>query len=164
PAYYTTIRPDGVHTTSSAPPPRAEQRLTGFTLEVTPEPNTPAQGVVRLQIHKAVDDQGQTLSQPELYLAPDRHPYAELDELITWEPATGRPVASPIPTRLAPVLLAPAKQPSKTLKEIHGTLTVELRTKQTLVTVEDVLKAAGQTVKGASGAALRVLEVESQNN
>jgi hypothetical protein len=52
-----------------------------------------------------------------------------------------------------------AKQPSRQLKELQGTLALQVQTApEPLVTVDNILQAGGQTFKGEDGSTIRVIE------
>jgi hypothetical protein len=63
------------------------------------------------------------------------------------------------------VRLRQPEKPAKKLKELRGTVTGQVRTpQQEMVTVADVLKAAGTTVKGAQGGEVKVISVTKEDN
>jgi hypothetical protein len=54
---------------------------------------------------------------------------------------------------------------AKGLKQVKGSVTVETLTPpEALITVDNVLKAVGNTVKGAKGGSLKVIEIKKDNN
>jgi hypothetical protein len=138
-------------------------RRVGFQLEVRPEPNHAWQGVVGMRIDKAIDEHGQVLTQPEPFRLPEAEPLMQMDgwrgAVVMWDASTGAPMIARGFSRLIPALLAPGAKDAKRLKEVHGTLTAEAQTLRPIVTVDDILKAAGRTVKGEGDGSFKVIEV-----
>jgi hypothetical protein len=131
---------------------------TGFWLEVTPECKIPWDGINRLRITRALDDHGQELvqEQPLLLDVPDPAMGA------IWQPAT-RELLMPVRNaRVLPVRLRAGKEASRALKSVQGTLGARVQVCEALLTVDDVLKATGQTFKGEEGATLKVEAVRRQ--
>jgi hypothetical protein len=136
-----------------------------FALEVTPEPKMQVQSVVSLRIEKAVDDKGQDLTQA--MAANDEAPAANVN------PAAGvvaaRLVAQP-PGRgglaqQVPVRLKKGDKASKSLKELAGTVTAQVRIgPEPLMTIDNILKAAGKSANTADGASLKVVDVSRADN
>jgi hypothetical protein len=123
-------------------------------LEAYPEPKLPSLSVVSVQVEKAVDDQGQNLSQSvgERSTAKENTP----------EGPPARVVVSPYGrgARAVALLLKKGDKESKSLKELKGSISAQIRTApQPIFTVDKVLKSAGQTTKGKDGGWLKVLEV-----
>jgi hypothetical protein len=123
-----------------------------FALEASPEPRLQWVYLAAMQIDKAVDDQGQSLSAP----AP-LTPRPEEDDTD----AVSRPTMIIVGgKRLIPVRLKKGEKASHSLKEIRGRLSAQVRTEPAaIVTVDNVLKAAGKTVKGESGGAVKVVQI-----
>src|SRR6266545_830111 len=117
-------------------------------------------------IDKAIDDQGQQLT-------------------AAIEPDNGQPIANfPLggfgrPGRImlgdvypsqemvqhAALRLKRGEKPSRSLKEVSGSIPVELLTpSEPLIKVDNILKAAGQTAKGKSGGSIEVKSVEKLAN
>jgi hypothetical protein len=128
-----------------------------LALEATPEPKLQWLTTEGVKVEKAVDDQGQSLSQ-----AAEARPAG---------PGGGPPVppraAVFIPgvgwgasSQLVPVRLKKGEKAAKTIKELKGVITAQVLTgERPFITVEDVAKAAGKTVKGRHGGSIKILEV-----
>lgn len=119
-------------------------------LTVTAESNVRCQDLFTLHVDKAVDDQGQEL-----------HP---ADEGGGVAPAfTRRNLLVLQPGFLVQQLqarLEPGEKPSKSLRELHGTLKARLLTEpRQVLAVDDLLKSGGKTFRGKEGGEIRVLDV-----
>src|SRR5262249_40201003 len=133
-------------------------------LGITPEPNMPWQYAERLAITKAVDDRGQTLTQPEPYVL-DRKWIFGMDGPMAWDAGTGDKYVDPaVDLRTLLVRLTCGKLPSQRLQEVRGVLWVRLLAVRPAVTVDDVLKAAGKTVPAARGGELHVVAVQADGD
>ena len=124
----------------------AEPRLQNFSLVGTP------------RIDKALDDQGQSLM-----LAMDPMPP---------QPGNG-PIALPARVRMPfigmtrqfPIRLKLGEKAAKSLKELKGSFTASaLMPTEPLVTMDNILKAAGKTAKGANGGAIHVKAIDKMDN
>ncbi|MCI0738493.1 MAG: hypothetical protein L0Y72_05570 [Gemmataceae bacterium] len=135
----------------------AEPRLQNFMLAGAPT------------IEKAVDDQDQPLERA-----------ADQPQEI---PLRGNPVPAPLPAILPPnadialpfspfqgnrqvqIRLKAGEKEAKSLKELSGTLTAQvLIPSETLLSVDNVLKSAGQTTKGKNGDAVHVTSIDKMDN
>ena len=135
----------------------------GLNLEVTPHPGLQWHNIVDVRIEKAVDEHGQVLTQPAA-----GPPSNNGNEIAVWNNA-GRavlfldsgavmPTAS---TRQFPVRLKPGNKPSTALNEVHGIIAARVQTPaEPLLTVDNILQAAGRTFRGDKGGSLKVLESE----
>jgi len=144
----------------------AEPRLQGFRIVGTPS------------IDKAVDDQGQSLAAALPPLDPNAGDPAVggfggggivINGNVVI--ANGRIIGGMpgmtggMGQRQAVVRLKTGDKHAKVLKELKGHLTAEVIVpNETLITVENVLKAAGQTTKGKSGGAMTVNTIEKIAN
>jgi hypothetical protein len=101
-----------------------------FTLQIAAEPKVQWRKATALHIERAVDDQGQNLTQ-----AP------AVANLTINEDAE----AAPPRGSLMPLRLKRGDKPAKKIKELRGTIAAEvLTTPETLLTIDDALKADGQ--------------------
>ncbi|MFN4258361.1 MAG: HEAT repeat domain-containing protein [Gemmataceae bacterium] len=134
-----------------------------FVLDVTPEPKLMWQQLLGVRVDRAIDDQGQKLSASTSVGAAEEQPAIG----IGVAPAIARirpPLAVGHPTQIT-VRLAKGDKPSQSLKEIRGTITAQAQTApQPLITVANILKAAGQTVRGQDGGEIKVIDVTQQAN
>jgi hypothetical protein len=109
-------------------------------------------------VEEAIDKFGQRLVQPAPFVG-DMPPHPEhLDELIVvWSGADMVPRGDAPQAR---VRLIRGAKPAHLIKEMRGTLSIEVETPMTpLVTIADVLKSGGQAFHGPDGARVQVLEV-----
>jgi hypothetical protein len=135
-------------------------------LEITPEPGLGWHGVLGLRVTRAIDDQGRKVVQPAPYVG------VAVDELNDYNaiaflggmPYEAVPVNEANP-RAIPVCLHVGGQSVKTIRQLHGLVTVQVQTPlQPLLTVDNVLQAAGKEVSGESGGLLKVSEVTRAKN
>jgi hypothetical protein len=127
-----------------------------LALEATPEPKLQWIMTEGVRVEKAVDDQGQKLEQvAEARPAPGAIPAPP--RAAVFIPAIGWGSGG---TQFVPVRLKKGAKPAKTLKELKGVITAQVLTaERPFITVEDVAKKAGKTVKGRSGGSIKILEV-----
>jgi hypothetical protein len=134
-----------------APPQRAGEAT--LTLEVTAEPRLQNfQLLGGVQIDKAVDDQGQSLTAP-MDPMPGTGPFGAVEQLGAMRGRVAYTISPYLNAgRMAHVRLKLGEKKAKTLKELSGHISAQLlAAPQALITVEDVLKAAGKKVKGVGG-------------
>jgi len=135
-----------------------------FILEITPEPKLQWQGMTTLQIEKAIDDLDQKLAQVTVE-----------ENQLQQQLAPGVRLAKPIPgfrraamlsmKQQVPVRLKSGEKDSKTLKEVNGVATLEVRTPpEAMITVDNILKAGGTTVKGDNGGSIKVIEASKDDD
>jgi RNA polymerase sigma factor (sigma-70 family) len=144
--------------------PAAGEGESAIGLQISLEPKLVWRRLNTLRLDKAVDDQGQVLDEAA---APANAPAA--GNAGPFGPGGG--VAFMLPPDSAPrffgganlyasIRLKKGEKPAKMLKELKGTLTAEIFGPiKPLITVNNLLKAAGKTIKGKDGASLEVLEV-----
>jgi hypothetical protein len=132
---------------------------TGFNLDVTPEPGMAWRGIVALRIDKAIDEHGQELkaapASSASAVAAHEDPAVAfmLAQMMDEEPPTTQP-------RQTPVRFDQGAKPAKLLREVHGTMAVRVQTPvEPLLTVDNILKATGQTATNAQGGSLKVIDV-----
>lgn len=137
--------------------PRGEGELL-FALEASLEPRVHLDHTTGTRIEKAVDDQGQELKQtlPSDPAAPFGEPI-----FIANHNGLARALLGTGAQQVAVRLQAGAK-PAKSLREVKGWVTAEVRTPpEPVLEVADILDAAGKAVKGPQGACVTVTEVEN---
>jgi len=134
-----------------------------LNLQASVEPKIPHFGITNVRIEKATDDNDQNLGQslPEAgggetgigikpAIAPIRRPY---------------PVPVQMGGQQASVRLKKGDKASKTIKELKGVINAQIVTApEAVITVENILKAAGETAKGADGGYVKVLEVSQEKD
>jgi hypothetical protein len=128
----------------------------GFHLEMVPEPRLAWFGAVSHRITKAIDDQGQELAQPEPYLVERFADALSKSGFGVIEKGNADP-------RVLPVRLEPGKKAAKTLKEVHGTVAIDILGTVKSATIENIISVQGKRVACADGGELRVLAVASAN-
>jgi hypothetical protein len=137
------------------------------SVEARSEPRMQLQSITAVKITKAVDDKNQNLDQV-LDPTPANVQVPGLPGgVIIWGAGIGaanRP-QSFSPSPVIPVRLKKAANGSKTLKELSGTLTAQaLLAPEPLITVDNILKATGKTLKGKDGTTLKVIEANMMDD
>jgi hypothetical protein len=129
-------------------------------LEVTAEPRLQLLSLTSVRIDKAIDDQGQSLLQQAADAQDNALPgnvvingnVAARIAFVARPPAGGA-------AQKTGVRLKKGDKPSRTLKELSGSITAQVQSApEPLLTVENVLKAAGQTVKGQKSGFIKVID------
>lgn len=133
---------------------------TVVVVEARVEPKVLWQQAQGLRITKAVDEVGQSLE----HIAEEMQPAMMPGHFVH-----GRRMRPGIPSaqgrQYIPIRFQLGEKPSKTLKELAGTLSAQVQSPlQALITVDNVLKAAGQTTKSANGEILTVQEIGKHDN
>jgi hypothetical protein len=128
-------------------------------LEATAEPRLPWYGVTGLHVERAVDDRGQHLVRtgPLAGVSPTSVP-------VSIQPAGrfrgGMSVAAVGPvagSQQTAVVFRKGAQPARVLRELSGALLAEVQTEpEAVLTVDNVLQAAGQTIQGKEGGWIKV--------
>jgi hypothetical protein len=129
-------------------------------IEAAMEPRSVWKGVLGLRVSKAIDDQGQSLANLTTLDLPENQKRNTSTVTINSVTNTGKSNAHEgIPGPIA-LRLRKGEKPAKTLNEVAGTSVALVQTPhQLLVRVDDILKAAGKTVKIAQGGHVKVVEV-----
>ena len=131
-------------------------------LDVTTEPRLRWQRVVRVRVDRAVDDQGQVLTQLSKF---DREPLRLVPPQGRgrWGAAVPPGIDLPEPpgtVRRTTVWLRAGPRPARALTELTGVLSAQVQAPpRPLMTVPDVLRSAGAVVTSPAGGSLRVVEV-----
>src|SRR5262249_20052671 len=108
-------------------PPRQGKHV-HVSLDVPPEPKIQWQRILDCRIDAAIDNQGQALQPAKAAAAPAANGPVAAAALI----APSRPIGRQIPLQFQP-----GDKPSKSLKELKGTLSAQIRTPpQRLVSVD----------------------------
>jgi hypothetical protein len=130
------------------------------TLELSPEPKLAWQGVVDFQIEKAIDER----DRPVTPAASGRDHVTELlggvqaNGAILWD-VDGR--ARGLDIRSIPIRFQTSGRRIKMLKELAGTVSAHVLTPpQTLITVDGIAHAGGETFHGPNGESLTVMNVD----
>lgn len=137
----------------------AEETLPSVDLQLAAEPKLQLRAIVATRVEKATDDNGQSLSQH----------LTDGDDLPRGIAAA--PIARPVPPGIAryPMMGGPGQteiqfkkgeKPSKMLTELKGTISIQvLDEPQPMMTVDNILKAAGTSTKAKTGGFIKVVEV-----
>jgi hypothetical protein len=139
-----------------------QQKVDGeilFGLEATLEPRLKWLRALGLRVGRAVDDQGQSLT-PRLVsfakLASQRGNPSMFVNGVPYYPDDAPPETNP---RHLPIRLQRGEKPSRLLKELSGTLIALVQGPlEPLATIDNVFESAGQTVQGAGGSTVKVVE------
>jgi hypothetical protein len=128
-----------------------------FCLETSLEPRVILEHTSGAQIDKAVDDQGQEL-RPSL----ESDPAAPFGEPVFIAGHNGLPRAVlGTGAQQAAVRLQAGARPARSIKELRGRITVEVRTApQAILEVGNVLDATGKAIKGRQGASVTLTDIE----
>jgi hypothetical protein len=127
-------------------------------LEVTPEPGMAWQGLVSVRVTDAVDDRGQMLTQPVVYVG-NGSDAGNLDpNWMMWGSPYGGS-ETPMNPLHVPLQLKLGRLPARIVTELRGCLNAQMLTPlQPLLTVEDVTRATGRSEQASNGPTLKVLE------
>jgi hypothetical protein len=149
---------------ASVPTPPAGKGEVVLILEATPEPKLLNFNLVGTPtVKKVVDDQDQKLSMAAEPATPEP---AQPNPLAGGGGAVGgRRIAQPAPwamggQRYAILRLKLGEKHAKRLKELSGTVSASmLAPPEDLVTVDNILKAKGKSVKGKAGGSIEIIDV-----
>jgi hypothetical protein len=132
-----------------------------FALEITPEPKITWQRLVGVKLDKAIDDNEQKLSE---VMQPNVVPGGiQFRAGGIAAPGFAPPMRGFINNlnQYSPVRLKKGDKPSKSIKELTGTVSAEvLGEPKTLITTDEILKAAGNTFKGEEGGSIKIISVD----
>jgi hypothetical protein len=132
-----------------------------LTLDVMPEARIQWQSILEVRIDRAIDEHDQALAPA---LSGSANPLGGQllpgNGIALLNPDTGLPLSNP---RRYPVRLQSGILPTKRLKEVSGTIAAQVQTPlQPLITVDNLLKSAGQIFRGAEGESLKIVELTRQ--
>jgi len=128
-----------------------------FVLETSLEPRVVLEHTTGAQIDRAIDDQGQ-----ELRPTMESDPAAPFGEPVFIAGHSGLPRALlGSGAQQAAVRLQAGARPARSIKELRGRITAQVRTApQALLEVGDIADATGKAVTGAHGASVTVTDLE----
>jgi hypothetical protein len=136
-----------------------------LTLEASPEPKVRWQRLVTVKIDKALDDKGQKLTAVDATAGPGPGVFpggrgGGIQPGVVIMPFPG--IWSPSGLyQYVPVKLKKGDKETKSLKELSGTISaVVLDSAEQMLVVDNVMKAAGKTVKGKKDGELKITKVE----
>lgn len=152
-----------------------------FVLDVTPAPSLTWLGTVNVDIRKAIDDRGASLTQSHLRGSPNmiaENGYANtiqngivfqgggqliVNGDITWGEYPQAAVTGN--WRHLPISLLGAQSPSKSLRQLEGVVTAQVLTPaQTLLAIENIITASAKTTVENGEHRLEVLEHSVDKN
>jgi hypothetical protein len=118
--------------------------------------------LVAIRVNQALDDRGQKLVQPTLFIGEQPNHFSYPDEMfILWDGAMEFPRAA---SRQGTIRLKLGEKSARTVKELRGKLAVEVEAPTApLLTVPDILKSSGKTFKGPDGSAVKVIEARQES-
>jgi hypothetical protein len=132
----------------------AEPRLQEFALVGNPT------------IDKAIDDQGQKLSlstEASNQGTPAKNPAVPLPPGAAWGAIGAMPTTAA--RRQAVLNFKAGEKPAQRFKELAGNVTAQvIAPPEALITLENVLKSAGQSAKGKNGGLLKLNSIVKQDN
>lgn len=133
-----------------------------FALEVACPPHLVWQDLVSVKVHRAVDDKGQALAQPAAVLGGDAGAVRGMEDIIVWDVDQGGiQTPSGCGVQQVPVRFKLGGQPAARLRELHGVLAAYVQSPQeALVTIDNILEAAGKTAQGPDGSFVKVLDAQ----
>ena len=126
-------------------------------LDVAGEGTMRWQRAAGFRLGKAIDEGGRPLAARPVTFRPPADRVVVTGNALTLDLSSDEPGPA---GRLVPLRLRQGDKAPTKLKVLEGTVVGQVRTPaEALVTVEDILKAAGKTVKGPRGGSVRVVEV-----
>lgn len=150
-----------------------------IVLDVAAEPKLVSFNVTgTFTIEKAIDNQGQTLTiAVDMPMGGDTAPAGQGGgvQAVPAPPAIAQPaiqlmdvampVAGPVRNRQIVVRLKAGEKQARALKELTGTLAAQVMTPpEALITMDNVMKGAGQTAKGKDGRSLQLTAIDKMPN
>jgi hypothetical protein len=163
----TAVRVRGLPKYISVPALPGGNNEKTLPLEVTPEPGLPWLGLVSVRVDRAVDEHGQALVQPSLFIAQTLDAFNHyVQQQLIWngnyyiqqQPWLGNPNHAPIRLRMG-------EKPANKVKDLEGTVTCQVQSPvEPLITVDNVLKAGGTTTEGVDGSSIKIVDVKRENN
>jgi hypothetical protein len=133
----------------------------GIALLLSPEPKLQMQRIVSVRLEKALDDQGQDL---KVAMDSDTGGVALPGGGVILPGGRMRPYYPFGGAQMHRLQLERGAKPSKEIKELRGTATVDvLSESKPMILVEDILKAADKEVKGKEGGRIKVIAVEKND-
>ncbi len=137
-----------------------------LALEVMCDPRLAWQELISLRVHQAIDDNFRPMKESVPFLGGESHRTGGIEELIIVERINEWTGATPGGgSRRVPVRLKLPSRPSQQIKELHGTIAARVQGPvEPLMTIDNPLKAAGQSTNGPDGGFLKVIEAKREKN
>lgn len=144
------------------PQPNRNKDERVFHLEVSAQPNLALQQVLETRITRAIDDEDQKLTAASTMDSTDGQNLTVMANGLLWEGRSGSYIND---LRYFPVRLKAPEKPSRVLREVSGVVVVQVQTPlQPVVTIDNILQAAGKTVRCLDGETLTIVEVGKQED
>ncbi|HEY1861374.1 MAG TPA: hypothetical protein VGG61_13525, partial [Gemmataceae bacterium] len=141
--------------------PKNPDGKTLLTVEISPEPKLGLRSILSVRIDRVLDERGNELKAPLPYIC-DSDEIIDLDGrlgVVNTNYVDGMGQRNDLSMRVP--LRFPLPEGVKKLNEIHGSVAAEVLTAPApLITMDNVLDAAGKTAEGKNGGSLKVLEVK----
>jgi hypothetical protein len=117
-------------------------------LQVSAEPTLEIRDALGIRLQTAIDDRGQKLTGPTLRAALD-----DADVLLEFLRANRSQVVLPALTAIGPigVELRKGELPSKSLRELSGTVAIQVQTPQVVAVFDRPMTAVGKRIRGEYG-------------
>jgi hypothetical protein len=130
-------------------------------LQVSPQPKLGWLGTLDVRVDRAVDEQDQSLFSAPVNTTDGADARVLANGFVVMDTTQSNPVI--VDPRETAVRLKAGEKVSKVLKDFRGAVAAQVQTpQQQLITIDNVLKAAGQSSKSIDGDVLKVLEVTRQ--
>jgi hypothetical protein len=153
------VLPRGTGASANGGPVHNAERGTQVTVEISPEPKVGLRSIMSVQVEKVVDEQGNVRKPPLPYIG-GADDFADLDMRLgakvyfTPDGQTSN-LSQRVPLRFH------LPEGVKKVKELHGTVAAEVLTPMMpLITIDNILDAAGKTADGRDGGNIKVSEVK----
>jgi hypothetical protein len=132
-----------------------------LVLELAAEPGFGWLGVHCVRVEKALDDRGQLLGQPLVYLGEKNNSEGmDLDQSWIFDSWMA---AENLGGQRVPLWLRLGRHPARCLAELKGEAMVRLLTPlQPVATIANVLRATGQTFRADDGTLLKITEIKPE--
>jgi hypothetical protein len=131
-------------------------------LDAAVDPRMRWEKLLGVRVHKALDDQGQELTG---IVTPPAERSVRTTTSSSVVIMSGRSSQPSEDTRQAAVRLRAGAKSAKKLAEVSGTVSaLVLLPAEKMLTVDDILKAAGKSTDGVAGSAVKVVEVTKEES
>jgi hypothetical protein len=130
-----------------------------LTIEVTPEPKMGWQNVLNVRVEKMIDEQGNEMKAPLPYIR-DTYEFDDEEMMGLKSYRGGLTQGQTHLSKQLPIHVRGVRDMKK-IKEVHGAVAAEVLTQmQPLLTIDDILNAAGKTELVSGGGSLKVVEAK----
>lgn len=136
----------------------------GLLFEVKAEPKLQLEQLTGVKIDRAVDNYDQVLDQSLVAALDGAYAVDQIGQKVKY---IGSALQGPNQSgqMIVPVRLKKGEKESKSFKEIKGTVSLQIRTPmEDLVSIENILKAKGESTRGKGGCELKIVDVKKEAN